>query len=218
MGAWCIGRRKGVRPVFVERRWTDYAHLHGKKNWKQDPQGMIETRVITAALRRMYTMAGLYTTAELDDIMGDETAALEGKTRASLEGLKERMAQAGTPVPEGAKKALARFKGEEVATVEAEVVEDGEIAEEAVNSTPRDADPSNGIAGIRSAYFATLKTKVPDWGDVERKLWQEQHDLPASCKDWTHGDYQRALLKLDAGELDVELPCDPWPAERGLPI
>jgi hypothetical protein len=242
-GAWAIGRRKGKRPVFVERRWKDYSHLHRKRNWKNDPAGMIETRVITAALRRMYVLAGIFTPAEMEDVvvdMGEErTAGLQDQTRARMEGLRSRMAERREPVEveaevveESGDASISFWAKERIFRPENPATQDDRDPHNSQNAEHRTPEPdsantANGsehvpasLDATRKAYFAILREKAPDWGDVERKLWQDQHGLAGSTTDWQKGQYLEAIRLLEAGDLAFTYPEGEgggWPQEE-MPI
>jgi hypothetical protein len=67
MGAYCVAYHAERTPVVIVRKWTDYKHLHSKAVWKDYGEDMIETRCITAALRRQYQLSGLYEESEFRD-------------------------------------------------------------------------------------------------------------------------------------------------------
>lgn len=68
VGAYAVAYRKGRIPVTKVRTFDHYKKLHNRPAWQTNPDDMIETRVITAALRQQYNISGLYTEAEMAGI------------------------------------------------------------------------------------------------------------------------------------------------------
>jgi hypothetical protein len=85
-GAFCVAYHRDRAPVIVIRRWDQYKHLHGRDTWKDYGEDMLETRAITAALRRQYQLAGLYHETEF----GSEPAAT--KTAGAVADLNDALA------------------------------------------------------------------------------------------------------------------------------
>lgn len=131
VAGYCVAYHETKKPVVVVRPWVYYQHLHGKNNWKKYPDDMIETRCICAALRRLYTLSGIYTPEEFqfgvdtDDVVTDaefDSMYAQGQTVEKLEELKARMAETFTspvPDPEAVRDSVM---GSDIQT--AEVVED----------------------------------------------------------------------------------------------
>lgn len=77
VGAYCVAYHATRVPVVIVRRWEQYKHLQGRGTWKDYGEDMIETRAITAALRRQYQLAGLYHESEFrDEAAGAATEAV----------------------------------------------------------------------------------------------------------------------------------------------
>ena len=194
VGAFCVAYHKVRRQVLVLRKWEDYAHLHGKDNWKNYGDDMLETRVITAALRRQYTISGIYSESEF--IAGEldaESSRAGTATQDRLEDLKERMRNGGEdaegPIQEG----------------EYEVVDGGD--------QPAEAPPESGVPepkkskdDLRKEYFATLRDRFPldDYPDPEswedlRHEWQKAVVGKSTVKQWTIADFETAIEALESG-------------------
>ena len=195
VGAFCVAYHKVRRPVLVLRKWEDYKHLHGKDNWQNYGDDMLETRVITAALRRQYTISGIYSESEF--IAGEldpESSRAGTATQERLEDLKERMRNGGEE-SEGP-----------IQDAEYEVV-DGEPAPEASKPAPDpEPEPKKSEDDFRKEYFAALRGRYPldDYPDPElwedlRHEWQKAVVGKASTKRWTIADYEKALEALESG-------------------
>jgi hypothetical protein len=207
IGGWALLERTGKLPAFVERRWEDYRYLHGKANWKKDARGMFETRLYTAVMRRAYTLAGLYTTAEWDGAVLDAesgTESLAERTRQRMAGLRERMA-GSAPVLEAVEVEDHEHFLQEIPNLNLSALE---VETEAAPESVEQSDPLAGVPAknYQGAYFAMLHEAQPEWGDVERKLWQEQNGLGSSTKKWKKDDYIRAMRLIEAGVLGIEYP------------
>lgn len=62
IGAYALIRMRDSADVFVARRKDQYEHLSWKDNWKTNPDEMLETRVISFALRKSTPLlSGVYT-------------------------------------------------------------------------------------------------------------------------------------------------------------
>jgi len=72
VGAYCVVHRPGSMADHIERRvMADYKHLLNKDNWRNYPEDMILTRVISAAVKFCSPLgAGIYTPDEADDVGG----------------------------------------------------------------------------------------------------------------------------------------------------
>lgn len=62
IGAYCLIKKREGPDVFVARRKDQFKNLFGKRNWQTNPDEMLETRVISFALRKSTALlAGVYT-------------------------------------------------------------------------------------------------------------------------------------------------------------
>jgi len=62
IGAYALVKKREGPDVFVARRLDQFANLMGKRNWQSNPDEMLETRVISFALRKSTALlAGVYT-------------------------------------------------------------------------------------------------------------------------------------------------------------
>ncbi|KKL90619.1 hypothetical protein LCGC14_1902870 [marine sediment metagenome] len=103
VGAYCCAHRAGEADDHLERRLVaDYAHLFGKSNWKQYPQDMLLTRVISSCVKMVCNLgASLYSEADFafkEDGAGMSGAVMAEATDVRAEGLRERLA-AGREIP-----------------------------------------------------------------------------------------------------------------------
>ena len=120
---FCVAYRKGRRPSVVVREYQMYSALFGKKNWRNNPDDMLETRCITQALRLLYRISGIYLPDEIADShfeggkgmsLGDARQAA-GQTAARMEELREKLGNSKFAPTEDAP-AEAEVLSEEVAT------------------------------------------------------------------------------------------------------
>lgn len=90
-GAYAVVYHAERKPVLKVRRWSQYKHLHGKTNWRENPDAMIETRALVAALREQFNISGLYTQSEVDtgtfETRGGPSAEVEDATLQRLDEL-----------------------------------------------------------------------------------------------------------------------------------
>lgn len=70
---------------------------------------------------------------------------------------------------------------------------------------------------LNRRYFAMLG-EFTEWGDGERKTWQEQRVGKASCSDWDVADYERAIALLDAGDFAYDPPAAAVVDDGGMPV
>lgn len=61
-------------------------------------------------------------------------------------------------------------------------------------------------AELNRIYFAELGKKKPEWGDAERKFWQEQRVGKASCREWEVDDFELALVLIERGLFEYDVP------------
>lgn len=102
VGAYCCAHRSGEADDHLERRLVaDYVHLFGKDNWKQYPQDMLLTRVISSCVKMVCNLgASLYSEA---DVMFKEgghalsAAVMAEATDVRADALRERLS-AGSEV------------------------------------------------------------------------------------------------------------------------
>lgn len=106
VGAYAVAHRRGFPDVFIAREIKEYSHLSSKKNWRDNPADMLETRCITAALKRLYNLAGLndpgYEAELLDPTpeglsRGQEGETAKSGTQETLAKLREQLALKGKP-------------------------------------------------------------------------------------------------------------------------
>lgn len=133
VGAYCVAYHKDRRPVAITRAWEDFRHLHSRPTWRQNPEDMIETRAIVAALRRQFNLGGLYTEADGAHQGGADAGAIGEVTTDPLTARlrSEQAESASEPVAE------AEAAGQEIQDAEWEVVE-GE--EDEAQEAPKFAD------------------------------------------------------------------------------
>ena len=86
---YCVCYRKGRRPILIVRDWIQYASLHGKKNWRNNPDDMLETRVITQAHRLQFRIPGIYVQGEVD--AAEPVTTDKARTPNGAEATKTRM-------------------------------------------------------------------------------------------------------------------------------
>ena len=154
IGAYALVKKREGPDVFVARRLDQFASLMGKRNWQSNPDEMLETRVISFALRKSTALlAGVYTEGDYAFAApsGEPEATpidrrKELPTRARSEALADEL---GAEAPEGYVDI-----GEETQTgieIEAEQVE--EIGEVAVS-------PEGDVAYVKPAetYVPMLET------------------------------------------------------------
>jgi len=93
VGAYCVVHRPEGQADHIERRvMADYRHLLNKDNWKNYPEDMILTRVISAAVKFCSPLgAGIYTPDEADGIeaaprpnMDDRASSLADRLRGGI--------------------------------------------------------------------------------------------------------------------------------------
>ena len=217
VGAFCVAYHKVRRQVLVLRKWEDYAHLHGKDNWKNYGDDMLETRVITAALRRQYTISGIYSESEF--IAGElhsESEQAGTATKERLEALKDRMRN-GDEEPEEPTQD-AEYEVVDHAEVDTETpvseIEEPELeSERPETETP---EPKKSKDELRKEYFGKLRELHPldEYPDPEsweelRHEWQKTVVGKATIKKWTISDYELALDAL-AGGISAEI----WEVEQ----
>ncbi len=138
VGAYCCAHRSGEADDHLERRLVaDYAHLFGKDNWKQYPQDMLLTRVVSACIKMVCKKgASLYSEADfMFEEQGLSGAVMEQATGVRAEALRARL-QDGREiaVPEGAETG----NGAHAAT---EAPSSGEERQEEPTSEPIAAEP-----------------------------------------------------------------------------
>jgi phage recombination protein Bet len=126
VGAYCVAYNAKRLPVTVVRTWEHYSSLHGKPNWRNNPDDMIETRVIVAALRRQYNISGLYTESEFAGINeGDGALAELRENENVLAATNDRVAEL--------RGRMAEIEGREE---EVQEVQEAVVVEEVVNGPP----------------------------------------------------------------------------------
>lgn len=223
VGAYCVVYVKGRPPVLVIREWADYKHLHGKDNWKDYGPDMIETRVITAAHRRAFSISGLYAPEEF--VGGELDRGPDTESGRSVSATRERLNDLGSRL-EGKR---APRDEHEIQDAEFTIDEEPEAKPEpekqkatrkAKPKPEPEPEPEPDVErGSRSGkdrselnklYF--FKVNELGWSDVDRKLWQQQRLGSPSCKDWTADQFEAAIALIDRGEVDVEYP---EPAKSG---
>lgn len=202
LGAYALVFHKGRAPVYVEKHWDELSHLTSKEVWKQNGAEMVLTRALTFALKLQFNISGLYTQAdevaeEDQDAAASERAA--SATRDKLATLKDRMQ---APPGEGTGGSIEgppqqqsgqTLKGPEMLP-----------APPAPSAKPKREKTSWQRA--HDGFFAAIKEHCPDWGDMERRLWSEQHGFPVSSNDWTEFQFKEAVQMLKRGETEVEYP------------
>lgn len=85
VGWYCVAFDRERPPIIVRRMRADYEYLMAntrRRVWQLDPKGMGENRVIAAALRRMYSLAGLMMDGEEGDL---ERAASPAPAQTALQ-------------------------------------------------------------------------------------------------------------------------------------
>lgn len=213
VGAYCLARKEGHPPVLVLRKWSDYSHLHHKDNWKNYPEDMLLSRVLTAAHRMLYNISGMYTPEEVDSGEAHETLAsheVAAKTKGRLDDLRERVQE--------------RFKAgvtEEKPEPESEVVDaEFEVVEEPVlrNQAGEEVGPDEEVAGpapekteaeksdyerARGRYWALYKESYDTDDNAQeeaRRQWLESHFGKRSFGQLSTDEIRTAIELLERGE------------------
>lgn len=162
VGGYAVVYMRGRPPVVVVRKWSDYKHLHHKSNWKNYGDDMMETRCLTAALRRAVRITGVYAPQEFTDGEFDNELPEEQRTGGLADRerrIKAKVAEAETDDP-NAGKGPERAKddewvgsahgrgGEAIEDADYEIVGDDEPAEPEPDAPaskpvekPEDPDP-----------------------------------------------------------------------------
>lgn len=96
ISAYCVCYRSGRKPILIVRDWKSYGHLQSKTNWQNNPDDMLETRVITQAHRLQFRIPGIYTPEEITPEVGTGSSAADrakeavAATQSRMEAMKER--------------------------------------------------------------------------------------------------------------------------------
>lgn len=228
VGAYCVAYQKKRLPVAVVRTWDHYKKLHNKSNWQSNPDDMIETRVIVAALRRQYNISGIYTEAEFAGIdEGDgalqDLKANENALRATEERVAELRAQLAEVEDRVEVPVVEVVEEDEPTAWEVVDVQTGEILEEdpvfplqehgpmtadldayivEEDQTPVEEASPEEAAEIRKKqirYMALWNEKVGADRDF-RHRWQKASIRKESTKDWTLHDFDDAIELLESDE------------------
>lgn len=224
VGAYCIAFHKSRRPVMITRTWAQFGHLTGKDVWKQNPDDMIETRCITAALKRQHSLSGLYSPADEQEIEGPLASGPEETIEEAAERLERRRQEIAREKDETDTVVGTRVDGEEVDGEDAdyEVVQDEPEAPAAAAEPAKPEPPKEDPAAKKKAEAAAeLKRVNADYfrrlnelGTVtkeSRGAWQKEHVGKESCTTWELDDYRLAIALLERGNRpDVEaVPIGP---------
>lgn len=148
LGAYCVVHMRDPEDDHAEwRQMQDYSHLMGKDNWKNHPKDMLQTRVISAAVK-VKSPAGANLYSPEDFIMEEEgdryvREQVGGETDAKADALAEELE--------------AEVKEEQ--TVEAEATEDEEESE---HPGKEDASPTENSDAGDGSSTASSDTDTPD--------------------------------------------------------
>jgi len=163
--------RKGIgRPLEQTVTLAEFGGSGG--NWAKRPAHMLGIRAESHGFRRAFPMqlAGLYTPEDFQDEVTDTSDAItvpalsedwaklitDAKTREELDAIRERMRPEATEKLKAAWFARAGVLAREEQTVDAELVEDGAVAETAVELTPEEFEAAE------AARFDTEHTEAVD--------------------------------------------------------
>jgi len=219
VGAYCVAYHKGRVPVAVIRTWQHYSKLHNRPTWQSNPDDMLETRVIVAALRRQYNISGIYTEAEfagvdegdgaLQDLQANEnaiaaTADRVAELRAQIDSIQEPAPE--EPVQEAEYEMVDEVTGEILpdpkathgpATMDLDAyIVEAEEAEEAEEAPEEDAVE---LRKAQVRYMALWNEKVG--ADAEfRRRWQKAAIGKESSKKWTLHDFGDAIELLESDQ------------------
>ena len=162
VGAYCVAYHANRVPVTVVRTWAHYSKLHAKGPWISNPDDMIETRVIVAALRRQFNISGLYTEGELPDVVPAGAAPKSGELVVEnvLEGENDRVREL--------KDQIAKLRDKEEEVQEAVIVPE-----------PQDHEPM--AVGV-DAVIVEEEEEV-EYEIVEEEVPEEELELEGAVVD-----------------------------------
>lgn len=214
IGAFCVAYHESRRPVLVLREWKDYKHLQGKDNWKNYGPDMVETRCITAALRRQYTISGIYSEAEfVDGELLPDAERMAGATKSRMEGLRATLEAAETQevvvveeVPAGTVTTNDDDPPYEDLSGEPGADEPQPPADEPVMPMDENDDGHSAVDEARKRYHAILGSLHIT--EPERQSWQaaahdeSDGDIPLSSTEWSLEDYIAVIDSLTTDNGD----------------
>ena len=230
VGAYCVVYDETRPPIIIRRFWKDYEYLWSndrKKNWRRSGTDMIENRAIAAALRRMYSLAGLLISGEEDSL--GTSAPLKNDTSSASglrEGIERMEAAQGIVVSEEWDPEVVVTEGK----YEGEGMRWCDIAEkdpkyfrqvatrrwlgisaedakrmhafadtlEALDGPVSDEDPSDGSSGAGAASEGAEEGSRGAGGDSEVEL-PSLNELHARARS-----AGKALVEAGSGKLDIE--------------
>jgi hypothetical protein len=221
VGAYAVAYTKGKIPVLIRRTWEHYRALHNRTAWKTNPDDMIETRVICAALRRQYNISGLYTEAEFGGVdEGDgalqELQANQNALRATEERVAELRAQIAEIEPQKDEEDMPtavvdaetgeildvdpsqevfpeQEHGPVTVDMDAYIIEPDEELEDAVSREPAD----DALRKRRIKYMTLWSSKVGADEDF-RHRWQKAAIGKASTTHWTIHEFDDAIELIES--------------------
>jgi recombinational DNA repair protein RecT len=217
-GAYCVAYHDKRVPVTVIRTWAHYQKLHSRPTWISNPDDMMETRVIVAALRRQYNISGLYTDAEFPNIDGEkgggpelenvlvETSGRVQELREQIEQMRAKEAEEEEEIEEASFEMVPQEHGPVSVGVDAVIVEDGPPDDLFPEDAPEPAEESQEVEEAQAEERAKLHKKyMARWKDVVggpagfRRRWQKNAVGKESTKEWSPYDYETAI-ELLAGD------------------
>lgn len=172
ISAYCVCYRKGRKPVLIVRDWKSYGHLQAKKNWKNNPDDMLEARAITQSHRLQFRIPGLYTVEEIPEASEAGTSAAD-RARDAVAGTRSRMEEM-----------KARFRGEET------------TGEEPAEEPPEETDINVAALMVEFGQFkgsswAKVFTDPKGPGYVKHFVLEREYDHPSLTAEVKAG-----LLKM----------------------
>jgi recombinational DNA repair protein RecT len=195
VGAWALVRRERGPDVFEAARVEQFSHLGNKKNWKQNGGIMVQTRCISAGLRKATPLvANIYVMEDFDLVERGPTG----------------------PEISPADKIVAALSPEEPVEAEAEVVEE-EPETQADSDAEEEAGDEAAAEGDRkfTEFLDKAASKDEDEGPKDEDLPPGMTAAPAFVSDdqlppgyYRTDDTKTGLTSLwaDMGESRKDLP------------
>lgn len=224
VGAYCVVHKDGQPSQLIMRTLEDYKHLENKQNWKNYPQDMLLSRVITAAHRLMYNISGMYTPEEIEGGEAEQTLQsheVAAKTRERLDALKSDLANGNgrvvdadfEVVDEGKKGEPAAAAAPEKPAPKARAprsskpkAEPARPAEPAAAAAPAETQPDDAEERARAnaRFWVLYGEKGYDRDVVEqeesRYAWLQEHFGKRSFGQLSLFEIRTAIELLEKGE------------------
>lgn len=183
VGGYAVGWGRNRKPVVLTRKWSDWEHLWSdsrKWNWKKDPIGMAENRLIRAVLTRIVPLGGLGIEGDQEDHLEDWMAKQMGRsTRTKLDDIRSELG----------------LDADEI-----EVTEDPNAGQDLI-STFRQVMDQHGIRPEHIESWAFQHASFPS----QPEDWQESHFVEAlkELRDTGGRDFVQEYIRELAGKADI---------------